>query len=83
MAKKPAQFYVDKCQHFDKPDIERLPVESPEFESLDVLFNSVTHLDTTEGQLDKIYMCIFMYQCLESTGFFDGLNPKGISKSFV
>ena len=77
MTLKNAQFYVEKCQYFDEPDIEKLPVTSDEFESLDVLFNSVTHLDTTQDQLVKIYMAVFMYQCLIFTEYFENINIKG------
>ena len=78
MTLKPAQFYVDKCQTFDKPNTERLPETSKEFGGLDILFNQVTHLDTSEDQLVKIYQSIFMYQCLESTHFFVDLQPKAL-----
>ena len=78
MALKPAQFFVDQCQQFDEPDTERLPVTKDDFAKLDVLFNSVRHLDTTVEQLVKIYQSIFMYQCLESTGYFSHLQPSAL-----
>ena len=60
MALKPAQFFVDQCHQFDEPDTERLPVTKDDFAKLDVLFNSVRHLDTTVEQLVKIWKTVMM-----------------------
>ncbi len=79
MIKKPSQFFIDNCSIFDQPDLTVMPVSGPGFEDLDVLFNSVTHLDSTQGKLNKLFKALFMYKCLENTGYFkfqDGSNLK-------
>ena len=83
LAMKPAQFYVENCKEFAEPLPEKLPVSMIGFESIDVLFNSVTHLDTISNQLEHIFVCVFLYGCLEITGYFNSLLSEGKQFQFV
>ena len=76
---KPAQFYLQHCHSFDAPQEQRLPISQPDFDHLDVFFNSVTHLETTKLQLEKIFMCVFQYQCLEATGYFKDIQTEALT----
>ena len=75
---KPAQFFVKHCDIFDEVYEKKLPIGDKEFGNLDVFFNSVTHLETTKQQLEKIFMAVFLYQCFEHTGYFKNLQDEGI-----
>ena len=83
LAMKPAQFYVENCKEFAEPQAKKLPVSSSGFESIDVLFNSVTHLETSPNQLENIFLSVFLYGCLESTGFFKSLHSDGMKSSIL
>ena len=74
---KSAQFFINHCATFDEPQEQKLPITTGQFDKLDVFFNSVTHLDTTLQKLDKIFMSIFLYQCLKESGYFDNVQIDG------
>ena len=75
---KPAQFFIDNCHHFSQVDETKIPVSKEGFDGLDNIFNSVTHLNTTQNQFQKILTALFLYQCLNlSTYFNDICNTEG------
>lgn len=79
---KSAQFFINHCATFDEPQEQKLPITTGQFDKLDVFFNSVTHLDTTLQKLDKIFMSIFLYQCLKESRYFDNVRIDGLNDHF-
>ena len=47
-----------------------------------MLFNSVTHLTSTQNQLEHIFVSVFLYNCLEYTGYFNNLNAQNLQIHF-
>ena len=75
---KPAHFFITHCATFDEPQEKNSAISDDEFDKLDILFNSVTHLETTGEKLNKIYMSVFLYQCFQETGYFIGIQTEGM-----
>ena len=72
------EFFIDNCHHFSQVDETKIPVSKEGFDGLDNIFNSVTHLNTTQNQFQKILTALFLYQCLNlSTYFNDICNTEG------
>ena len=74
---KPAQFYVDNSNIFNENNELQLPISKDGFDDIDITFNTVTHIETTEQQFHKLMSALFMYQCLCSSSYFDKICTEG------
>ena len=74
---KPAQFYIDHSNIFNENNELQLPISKDGFDDIDITFNTVTHIETTEEQFHKLMSALFMYQCLCSSLYFDKICTEG------
>lgn len=77
LTKKPAQFFVDHCDHFDEQCFTKLPNCDPQYDGLDIMFNSVTHLEDYNDIMVKIVGAVFQYKWLEMMGYFENVDSTG------
>ena len=74
---KPAQFFIDHNNIFNENNELQLPISKDGFDDIDITFNTVTHIETTEQQFHKLMSALFMYQCLCSSSYFDNICTEG------